>query len=298
MREIRWAIMMKFGLLVPVFAIGLACPSSVSALDCTKASSKVEKLFCTTPQLKQVDEAMSATYFKLLRETTDPDFHEALIQSQRRWLKIRSDGPDRFGQAEDNKTDDRDVLLQVTRDRLAFLQTRQPIRTMEEQREARSKDGGGPLVGFKTYCALQPPPYGNWSYECWGSAHRQNNGRVCSSVREWASGHISEYRLVSLLKDGEPRRTAFCSTDDGLANRPICPGTSDDPWVKADAHWDTSFDTTLGYTPTLDTSDLWKYDPDVQPDVITQPWLHDCLFAPVFLPSETSRPTAKGSTSQ
>ena len=76
-----------------------------------------------TPELRKTDEVMSATYFKLLRETADAEFREALILSQRRWRKIRSDGPDRFGQAENDKTDDREVLLAMTRDRLNFLQT-------------------------------------------------------------------------------------------------------------------------------------------------------------------------------
>jgi hypothetical protein len=99
-----------------------------------------------TPELRKTDEVMSATYFKLLRETADAEFREALILSQRRWLKIR---PDRFGQAENDKTDDREVLLTMTRDRLNFLQTTEPIRITEQQREIRSKDSCGTFAGFK-----------------------------------------------------------------------------------------------------------------------------------------------------
>jgi hypothetical protein len=102
-----------------------------------------------TPELRKTDEVMSATYFKLLRETADAEFREALILSQRRWLKIRSDGPDRFGQAENDKTNDREVLLTMTRDRLNFLQTTEPIRITEQQREIRSKDSCGTFAGFK-----------------------------------------------------------------------------------------------------------------------------------------------------
>jgi len=275
---------MKFGLLVSMCALVFINPSSSYAFDCAKASSKVEKLFCVTPDLKKADEAMSATYFKLLRETADAEFHEALIQSQRRWLKVRSDGPDRFGQAENDKTDDREVLLKMTRDRLNFLQTAEPIKIMERQREIKSKDSGGAFAGFKTYCVLQPPPYGNWSYECWGSAHRQNNDRVCSSVKEWASGHMIEYSLVSVTKNGEPQRAAFCIADDDLSDQPACPRTSDDPRINANAHWEKSFDKTPDNSPPLDVSGLWKYDPDIGPDAIKQSWMHDCLSAPIFPP--------------
>jgi uncharacterized protein YecT (DUF1311 family) len=290
---------MKFAVLFPLsVALLLTHPSSVRALDCAKASSKVEKLFCATPELKAADEAMSAAYFKLLRETTDTEFHEELIRSQRRWLKIRADGPDRFGQAEDDKTDDRDVLLKMTRDRLRFLQSGEPVRIMEQERDVMSKDSGGAFAGFRTFCVLQPPPYGNWSYECWGTVHRQHNDRICSSVKEWASGHTTEYRFVSVLKNSVPEPAAFCSTDhDGLTNGPTCPGISDDPWIKADAHWSTSLDTAPGYSPASDARDIWKYDPDIEPDVIKQQWMHDCLFAPVFPPPELSRSNSKANAS-
>ena len=95
---------------------------------------------------------------------------------------------------------------------------------------------------------------------------------------------MTKYQLVSVLKNGAPKRAAFCSTDYGLRDRQTCPGTRHNPWIKADAHWDTSFDKAPDDSPTLDVSDLWKYDPDIEPDVIKQPRMHDCLFAPIFPP--------------
>jgi hypothetical protein len=53
---------------------------------------------------------------------------------------VRSYGPDRFGQAEGDKTDDREILLIMSRERLTFLRTAEPIRTMEQEREIISKD--------------------------------------------------------------------------------------------------------------------------------------------------------------
>jgi uncharacterized protein YecT (DUF1311 family) len=198
--------MMKLTLLVPLWALVFVHPCPVYALDCAKASSSVDKLICATPELKKADEEMGAAYFKLLHETSDAEFHDALIQSQRRWLKTRSLGPDRFGLAEGDKTDDREVLLGMTRHRLNFLRTAQPIRVMEQERKIISKDGGGAFAGFETCCVLQPPPYGSWDYECWGNAHRQHNDRVCSSEMEWARS----YDRVSARQHPERRQAQAC----------------------------------------------------------------------------------------
>jgi uncharacterized protein YecT (DUF1311 family) len=277
---------MKLALLASLCALVLVQSSPVYALDCAKASSPIDKLVCATPELEKTDEEMGAAYFKLLRETTDPEFHEALIQSQRRWLKVRSAGPDRFGQAEDDKTDDREVLLKMTRDRLTFLRTAGPIRVMEQERKITSKDSGGVFAGFETYCVLQPPPYGNWTYECWGGAYRQHNDRICSSAMEWASGHISEKRLVSVLRNGEPKPVASCATGYASTDEP-CPEPDDAAETRAVAHWNTKPADDLPIQP---AGRLWKYDPDIEPDQIARQWMQDCLFAPTYPPPEVSRP--------
>jgi uncharacterized protein YecT (DUF1311 family) len=115
--------------------------SPAAALDCAKAVQPVEKMLCSTDELKKADDEMIAAYVKLLRETKDPDFHAALLQSQRRWLEQRLLDPQRFSE---EKADDGEVLLKVTRDRLAFLTSGQPIRVMEAECKAASKDSGGP----------------------------------------------------------------------------------------------------------------------------------------------------------
>lgn len=286
---------MKFDFLAPLCALVLIHPSVAYALDCSKASSAVDKLFCATPELKKADEEMGISYFKLLRETTDPEFHEALIQSQRRWLKVRSFGPDRFGQAEGDKTDDREVVLTMTRDRLTFLRTAKPIRVMEQERKIISNDSGSAFSGFKTSCVLQPPPYGNWTYECWGQAHRQHEDRVCSSAMAWASGRMTEYRLVSILKDGKPEPVATCSTGE-FSEGEDCPDPSRDAKTNSASHWNTNPTRFAGLpTPLADDlwKDLWKYDPDIETDQINQQWMQDCLFVPKYPPAEVSRPNSK-----
>jgi uncharacterized protein YecT (DUF1311 family) len=280
--------MMKLALLAPMWALVLVQPFPVYAFDCAKASLPVEKLFCATPKLKKADEAMSAAYFKLLRETTDPEFHEALIRSQRRWLAVREHGPDRFGQAEGDTTDDREILFTVTYDRMIHLQSGGPILTMEQQRKLRLQDSGGKFSGYKTHCVLQPPPYGIWNYECWGETQRQHNDRICSSVTEGASGHMTEYRVVRVLKNGEPTVLATCSIGDAPVSEQ-CPSPDAGVWGKVDGrHWNTT-PAPSDYLPTLDAVDLWKYDPDFSPNATDQRWMHDCLFASTYPPPEVSR---------
>jgi uncharacterized protein YecT (DUF1311 family) len=277
--------MMKPRALLALAAFAVANPSPAHALDCRKASSPVEQLISTTAELKQADEAMSAAYFKLLRATTDPDFHAALIRSQRRWSEIRSHGVDRFGAAADvERTDDRQVLLEVTRDRLARLQAAEPIRTMEQQRRLAAQDGGGPFAGYESSCFFEPPPYGGWRYVCVGSAHRQHDARICSVATEWASGRVNELRLLSVLRNGEPKPVASCSIglDDTNAR---CPEPDDAAAIKAAAHWNTNpRPSDDRHEAPTKAHDLWKYDPDVDMSVVDRPWMHDRLLAPTFPP--------------
>lgn len=283
---------MKLRFLAPFCVLVLVPPSPVYALDCTKASSPGEKLFCATPKLKKADEAMSAAYFKVLRETTDPEFHDALIRSQRRWLEVREHSPDRFGQAEGDTTDDREILFKVTYDRMMYLRTGEPILTMEQQRKLRLQDSGGAFAGYKAHCVFQPPPYGNWDYECWGETSRQHNDRICSSVMEWASGHMTEYRAVSVLKSGEPKVAATCSTGYATTNEQ-CPLPDADVWNKLDSRWNTA-PAPSDTLPTFDTVDLWKYDPEISPNETDPRWMQDCLLAPTYPPPpEVSRPQFK-----
>jgi uncharacterized protein YecT (DUF1311 family) len=282
---------MKLSFPLVLAVVAVAHPFPVYALDCTKASLPLEKLFCATPELKRADEAMSAAYFKLLRETADPDFHEALIRSQRRWVEVRSHGVDRFGAAADDpnaQTDDRKVLLQMTRDRLTFLQTAEPIRRMKERQKIVSKDGGGPFAGYQPAdCFFVPPPYGDWNYLCMGTTHRQHD-RICSLTISWATGRTYEYRFVSVLKNGKPEPVASCTAyfvDMGER----CPEPDDDDETKALSHWNINPKPSGDYLPAPRAGDLWKYDPDIEPDLTGQPWMNDCLTASTYPPPEVSR---------
>jgi uncharacterized protein YecT (DUF1311 family) len=271
-------------------ALVIASFPEVYALDCGKASLQVEKLVCTTSELKKADEAMSAVYFRLLRQTRDPEFHDALMRSQRRWVEARSRGVPRIDriEGEDTEPDDRKVLLKITRDRLDFLKGTKPIHVMEQQRKIASEDGGGPFAGYETdSCEFLPPRYGNWEYICWTTTHRQHNDRICSVKEDWATGHTTEHRLVSAVNKGEPKPLASCSS--GYAGF-TCPHPENIDLVGAAAHWNTNrHPSTYDLRPPRAGS-LWKYDPDGPAGEDTDPWMRDCLFALTYPTSDVSRP--------
>jgi uncharacterized protein YecT (DUF1311 family) len=261
-------------------------PTAVHALDCAKASLKAEKLICASLEAKKADAAMSAAYFALLRRTTDPDFHEALIRSQRRWIEARARGVPRIDGQEDEEPDDRKVLLKITRDRLNFLKGSEPIHVMAQQRKIASGETGGPFAGYEGPCEFMPPRYGHWEYACWIATHRQHKDRICSVGEEWASGHTTERRLVSVVANGEPKPVASCYTGyEGL----ICPDPENMATAGAAAHWNTNPQISFGDLAPPRAGSLWKYDPDGPAGSETS-WMQDCLFAPSYPPSDLSRP--------
>ncbi|PDT91902.1 hypothetical protein CO669_01080 [Bradyrhizobium sp. Y36] len=277
---------MKLVSVLALAACAVISPSAVQALDCAKASLPAEKLICASPEARRADEAMSVAYFALLRRTTDPDFREALIRSQRRWIEARSRGVPRIEGEQEEEADDRKVLLKITRDRLNFLKGNEPIRTMEQQRKIASKESGGPFAGYEGPCGFMPPRYGHWEYACWITTHRQHNGRICSVGMEWASGHTTERRLVSVTTNGEPRPVASCYT--GYAGL-VCPDPENIASVGPAAHWNTNPQISFGDLGPPRAGSLTKYDPE-GPAGLDEPWMQDCLFAPNYPPPDVSRP--------
>ena len=278
---------MKLSAVLALGALVILHPAPAHSLDCAKATAPVEKQFCANPELRKADEAMSTAYFKLLRGSANPEFREALTRSQRRWLKERSETPG-FDAFKDDPAEGRKALLKMTRDRQQFLRAAGPIEAMEEQKEAGSKASGGSFAGYDTSCSFLPPPYGDWLYACFGTVHRQHRDRICSLRTEWASGHATEYRLVSLLTKGEPKPVASCST--GYAGtREQCPEPDDDAETKAIAHWNTNPLPANSYSVAR-AAGLWKYDPDIRLSNEGQLWMDDCLFASSYPPAEVSRP--------
>jgi hypothetical protein len=107
---------------------------------------------------------------------------------------------------------------------------------------------------------------------------------------------MTEYRAVSVLKDGEPKVVATCSTGYATTSEQ-CPLPDADVWNKLDGRWNTT-PAPSDNLPTLGAGDLWKYDPDISPNATDQRWMRDCLFAPTYSPpQEVSRPSSKSDAS-
>jgi uncharacterized protein YecT (DUF1311 family) len=78
----------------------------VASFDCSKASTKIEKLICSSPQTADADHRLTAAYHASASKSAD---QAALKQQQREWLKER------------NACDDAACLLSVTEARIKVL---------------------------------------------------------------------------------------------------------------------------------------------------------------------------------
>jgi uncharacterized protein len=72
-----------------VALVWLALVTTVQAasFDCSKATTKVERIVCSDPELSKFDETINAKYKTVLLKTTEPDF---VRHKQREWLKMRN----------------------------------------------------------------------------------------------------------------------------------------------------------------------------------------------------------------
>ena len=73
------------------FLLAFQIPTALAAsFDCTKASTQVEKLICTTPILGQLDIALSENY-RNIRASNIGDGARATLQTEQRdWMKQRN----------------------------------------------------------------------------------------------------------------------------------------------------------------------------------------------------------------
>ncbi|MGV7245847.1 lysozyme inhibitor LprI family protein, partial [Caballeronia sp. M23-90] len=78
----------------------------VASFDCSKASSKIEHLICSSPQTADADRQLTAAYRTAALKPTD---QMTLKQDQRDWIKVR------------NACDDAACLLNVTATRIQTL---------------------------------------------------------------------------------------------------------------------------------------------------------------------------------
>jgi hypothetical protein len=120
--------------------------------------------------------------------------------------------------------------------------------------------------------------------------YREHHDRICSVTQMWASGHFTDYRLVSIVRNGKPKRVAGCSIGYAMTDTP-CPDSFAAPHAPGEpaTHCTTNPDVRAGFEPLPDSKKLWKYDPDLGRWQYDQSWMNACLFAPVFPTPDLSR---------
>lgn len=87
-------------------ALAFTGPAKAQSFDCDRASTRVERLICGDEALKARDEGLADDYRQTLDVAADPD---ALVRSQRAWLRSRDGCPDARCVAQ--AYDDRSVAL-------------------------------------------------------------------------------------------------------------------------------------------------------------------------------------------
>lgn len=281
---------MKYRLFAAAIAGIAVLPSLAQAMDCAKASSPLEHLICTDPQLVRADADMGKAYTALLKQAaSDAQIHTMLVASQRRWVAARDNS---FGDLSNSvngqtgegysKAAQRKIVLQAIKARTAQLAevtpggTPQPqlIQAALAQRKAASAYTGGPFAGFSTSCDFLPHS-GEYSYGCFATHFYQHHNRVCSVTQDWASGAVYETRAVANVVGGKAVLTATCKLGDSECSGADSQGSG----------WHTRPDE-------LDADMQREYEPhgsQVLPAVDAEvheedqaAWLHSCLTDPHY----------------
>jgi uncharacterized protein len=77
--------------IVAVVAAALATQAGAASFDCTKASTRVERMICADISLSRLDDAMSQTYGQMrMAQSADAGASAWLKKTQREWLKQRN----------------------------------------------------------------------------------------------------------------------------------------------------------------------------------------------------------------
>lgn len=272
-----------------VFACLLMSTTSVAAMQCSRAHSKLERTLCSDTRLAAADKAMAKAYFHLLHAIDDPSIRASLIQSQRRWLAARENDLGHLD--EDGKIDERtqrDILLRATRKRSENLKARsrtsgQPQFIVDalKQRALATPYSGGPFAGYQAWCTFIPRQHDHrsYSYSCFGSHALQNGRRVCSESNDFASYTEVTTRVVADVENDQLRPVASCAFG-GSDN--TCPSDSDDkapPWNRHPT--EQQFQDGYAKGPRL------ELDPDL-PDDSDETWYRRCLTEPSYPQSAAS----------
>lgn len=275
----------------------LALSSPALALDCGKASTKLERAVCGDKRLKAADAAMGQAYAQILKAAAgDAEIRDMLVAGQRRWVAARDQ---RLAGPEEEDEDEaawHARLLKAMRDRADALGERSRtdpkrfdlIATAEAQRRFAAQFTGGPFAGYSTDCDFLPADGRSASadiYGCFATRFYQNKDRVCGVTEDWASGSVSETHSIAEVVDGRLKTIAACSIG-GTGGLPLCP----DEDQEAEAGWtlQPNADAAVaaaGPLPRID-AEAGGLDDDA-------PWLRACLTDPTYPKAD---PASDGTT--
>lgn len=253
----------------------LVTAASAHAIDCKKASTRVEHTICADEKLKTADAEMGKAYAAVMQQAgNDNELRAMLVRSQKRWIEAREKSfadPIDFSGAPNTKAL-RTSLLQAIRQRTETLSERGKAapRLLEaalEQRKFLAQFTGGPFAGFQTGCDFLPHDQ-QLSYGCFSERRYQNQDRVCTLKDDWASGGYYQTRLVGNIVQGRLETVAACG--DGSEGGSPCP--DEDASRKATAGWNLH-----PGRPALAPTALPKLDAEAELGAEDTSWLRACL---------------------
>lgn len=256
----------------------LFCAVAVHAIDCKKASNRVEHMICADARLKAADAEMGKAYAAIQQQAgNDAELHAMLVRSQKRWIAARDkdfDAPMDFPNAPDAKALSPNLLQEIRWRTRKLSEPGKTSRVMPrlletalEQRKFLAQFTGGTFAGFDIRCSFLP---GNQqqSYACMGESRTQHQNRVCMLRYDWASGRYYQTRLVGNVVEGRLETAATCG--DGSGGDTLCPDLS--YTGGPEARWNLN-----PGLPAESPAALPKLDAETMFDVDDTGWLRTCL---------------------
>ena len=269
-----------------------ALPASAYAIDCTKATTKLDRLVCSDKRLVNADAAMGKAYAALLKSAPDAEVQKLMVGSQRRWIKARDEAfgdPDTLADVKTGnpytKAEQREILLDAIEKRTQQLTEHVPgkpryprlIQTVLDQRTLASRFSGGPFAGLSVSCEFLPQS-GRYSYGCFGTHFYQNKDRICSVSIDWASGSISEIRAMANVVDGKPTLAATCKPGENRCSSEDAANTDLTGWNESAQSFPVD---AVQIYKQLGSAPLSEFDPEM-PEEESQKWLQSCLSDPRY----------------
>lgn len=224
-----------------------AQPTMAHAINCSKATSTIDRMICSDTQLRSADAALNAAYSKTLKAAGDEQIRTMLVASQKRWLGQRDEQLGHLDEYGDDAPDAetwREIVLKAINERTSDLarssdvdpKLPQLVAAAQEQRRVAARFTGGPFAGFNTSCDFLPTGGGSsYSYGCFGQRRFQNRDKVCTVAQDWASGSVSDTRSEGKVVNGK-LRTVEADDDEEAPAAPL-PALDAEADFEIDTQW-------------------------------------------------------------